>query len=104
MVSTVNEAELHEMADRLGFKRSWFQRDSFNHYDITPPKRALAIVFGAREVSSRALLFCNYDYANRRQVRPCELCAEILITGKTPGHYVDGCIRCDLSQHLPKEA
>ncbi len=69
MVSTVGVDELHAMADRLGLKRSWFQTGSFNHYDITPPKRLMAIRFGAVSVDSRLILFGNYDYANRRPGR-----------------------------------
>ena len=66
MVSTVNAAELHEMAERIGLKYSWFQTGSFDHYDITPPKRALAIQLGAIATNSRCLLFGNYDYKIRR--------------------------------------
>jgi len=37
-------AELHEMADRIGIARKWFQRDaSAPHYDICKSKRALAV-------------------------------------------------------------
>lgn len=37
-------AELHAMADRIGVKRKWFQRDaSTPHYDICQSKRALAV-------------------------------------------------------------
>lgn len=60
--------ELHAFADRLGMKRSWFQsasvyadtetnrakgrvgkprRGSRDHYDLTAPKRLLAIRLGA---------------------------------------------------------
>lgn len=101
MVSTVSADELHAFAARLGLKRAWFQSGSFDHYDITPSKRARALELGAREVSARALLYCNYDYARRRQVRPCVQCAEILVTGTTSGTFVDGCTRCDLSLYLP---
>jgi hypothetical protein len=67
MVSTESQVELLEMAERLGLKRAWLQRGGgFVHFDVTPPKRALAIHFGAREVSSRLLLFANYDYAIKR--------------------------------------
>lgn len=76
----------------------WFQRASFDHYDITPPKRAQAIRLGAREVKSRALLFCNYDYAIRRVVRPCSAC---MATGALPGEWLPRCVRCDLSLYLP---
>lgn len=42
--------ELHAMADKIGVQRKWFQGD---HYDIAKSKRALAVKFGAIEVSFR---------------------------------------------------
>lgn len=48
------EEELHAMADRLLVARRWYQGD---HYDISLGKRALAIRFGAREVTMRQLSF-----------------------------------------------
>lgn len=41
--------ELHEMADRIELKRSWFQFAGILHYDLTPSKRRLAIANGAIE-------------------------------------------------------
>jgi Protein of unknown function (DUF4031) len=47
--------ELHAMADRIGVARKWHQappkHDS--HYDIALSKRALAVSFGAREITWR---------------------------------------------------
>ncbi len=43
-----SEDELHEMARKIGVARRWFQGD---HYDICLAKRAIAIGFGAIEVS-----------------------------------------------------
>lgn len=49
--------ELHAMALRLGLRRSWFQnKPRFPHYDLTPPKRALAVQGGAQEVDSFELV------------------------------------------------
>lgn len=42
--------ELHEMADKLGMRRAWFQGD---HYDLVPSKRGLAIRFGAIPLERR---------------------------------------------------
>lgn len=40
--------ELHEMADAIGVKRKWFQRQSsMPHYDICKSKRDKAIQCGA---------------------------------------------------------
>jgi hypothetical protein len=45
-------AELHEMADKIGVARRWFQappKASFWHYDIAKSKRAFAVKLGACE-------------------------------------------------------
>jgi len=89
MVSTESPDELHELARRIGLERRWFQRASFDHYDITPPKRAHAVALGALEVDARVLLFANYDYARRRPgvVVPkqyADAIAEMRATGKAP--------------------
>jgi Protein of unknown function (DUF4031) len=49
--------ELHEMADRIGMARKWYQREaSTPHYDISKEKRAAAIAAGAVEVDRRGLV------------------------------------------------
>ena len=35
--------ELHEMANKIGLKKEWFQPLSRPHYDITQSKKKLAI-------------------------------------------------------------
>ena len=50
------DTELHEMADRIGVARRWFQgppKHSCPHYDIALSKRALAVQFGAVEETQR---------------------------------------------------
>lgn len=42
--------ELHGMARRIGLRRSWFQDKRFPHYDVTAPKRQLAVGLGAVEI------------------------------------------------------
>jgi hypothetical protein len=42
--------ELHEMGERIGLKRRWFQaHPRFPHYDLTAGKRMLAVAAGAIE-------------------------------------------------------
>lgn len=48
--------ELHEMADRIGLKRSWFQSDRTPHYDICQAKKKLALKLGAIEVDRRKVV------------------------------------------------
>lgn len=48
--------ELHEMADKIGLKREWFQPKSRPHYDVSEGKRAQAIRHGAIEMTSRELV------------------------------------------------
>lgn len=49
--------ELHEMADKIGVARKWFQGDASSpHYDICKAKRELAVTFGAKEVGRRELV------------------------------------------------
>jgi len=45
--------ELHDMADKIGVKRKWFQvsRTGMPHYDICLSKRKLAINCGALEIN-----------------------------------------------------
>lgn len=49
--------ELHQMADKIGVDRRWFQQDaSTPHYDICKSKRVLAVKHGAIEVSRKELV------------------------------------------------
>jgi hypothetical protein len=49
--------ELHEMADKIGVQRKWFQDNSDHpHYDISQSKKALAIQYGAVSVDVRELV------------------------------------------------
>jgi len=44
--------ELHEVADKIGLKREWFQDTKHPHYDIVESKRQLALENGAIAVRS----------------------------------------------------
>lgn len=56
MLSDDSLEELHAMADKIGLKRSWFQRHSSPHYDLTESKRALAISMGAVVTDSAGIV------------------------------------------------
>ena len=45
--------ELHQMADKIGMKRSWFQskKGSLPHYDLVRSRRILAIEHVAIEIT-----------------------------------------------------
>lgn len=58
MFSDGNEEELHQLAQRIGLKKEYFQKHRIaNHYDLTPTKRQLAIALGVIEVSSMLDVF-----------------------------------------------
>ena len=61
MMSDTSLEELHEFAQRLGLKRSWFQQGSAPHYDLSKTKRRKAVELGATE------LFIRGDRAARRE-------------------------------------
>lgn len=72
MVSTVDEADLHAFAAKLGLKRQWAQLRplaSAAHYDVVPAMRTRALRLGAREVTSAILVRLNYDGLTRRGQR-----------------------------------
>ncbi len=71
--------QLHEMARRLGIPRRGFQdHPRHPHYDLHPDLRALAIEWGAQEVSSKEL------------VRRCSL--DEKFRGETMKNYI--CVTC----------
>lgn len=48
--------ELHAMADRIGVARRWYQgppKTGRPHYDIALSKRAIAVQFGAKQITWR---------------------------------------------------
>lgn len=48
------EDELHEMAERIGLQRKWYQSDaSTPHYDVSLSRRALALQHGAVQCERR---------------------------------------------------
>lgn len=64
MWSDESADELHAMAARLGLRRAWYQEKAGplsppkmklfrNHYDVTPPKRTLALRYGAVAMEGR---------------------------------------------------
>lgn len=50
--------ELHDMAQRIGLQRRWFQTSNNGtpHYDVCQSKRALAIKLGAKEIDRRQMV------------------------------------------------
>jgi len=90
MVSDRSFEELHEFAQRLGLRRSWFQRD---HYDLTPGMRAKAVRFGAEEVTLHELgrrwgnevtcKECGDVSFRNRLTSPCPQCGFVLLDNLT---------------------
>lgn len=51
--------ELHDFADRLGLKRSWYQCESvYPHYDVTISMRDRALLLGAQCGDRRTIIAC----------------------------------------------
>jgi hypothetical protein len=49
--------ELHQMADKIGMPRIWFQdKPGHPHYDLSPEKRTRAIQHGAVEVTTLEMI------------------------------------------------
>ncbi len=61
--------ELHEMAEKIGMKRSWFQDNgqSAEHYDLVASRRALAIKYGAIELTERKQIGEMINMSRRRR-------------------------------------
>ena len=53
MSDQVDNAEIHDFANKIGLKREWFHQD---HYDISQSKRTQAIAMGAVETTSKHLV------------------------------------------------
>jgi hypothetical protein len=60
--------ELHEFAQKIGMKRSWFQNDnqSLPHYDLTGNKRRQAIKNGAIELTREEMGQRVMNYINNK--------------------------------------
>jgi hypothetical protein len=73
------EDELHEFAEKLGLRRSWFQkkndRDYRWHYDVVPTVRAKAVKLGAVEIDRRQLI-CILDV--RREALGMEPASDVI--------------------------
>lgn len=61
--------ELQVMADLLGLKLEWLQKggDGFQHYDLTPGRRSLAVDLGAQEVTSREIVKIRWKHREGRK-------------------------------------
>ena len=51
-----DEAELHDMARRIGLQRGWYPDSKIPHYDITPSKRERALAAGAVSITTKEYL------------------------------------------------
>lgn len=61
MIADTDE-ELHQMAQSIGLKRSWWQPPTKggSHYDVSQPKKQLAIKKGAIQITLRQLAAMNF--------------------------------------------
>ena len=61
-----SEEELHYFAGRMGLFRSWFQRGSLPHYDLTKNMRLLAVKLGAVEIDRKKFVELMEKYRLRK--------------------------------------
>ncbi len=59
-----SEKELHEMADKIGVNRKWFQNHDTPHYDICLAKKKKAMEFGAELCDRRKVVEIIKKYRN----------------------------------------
>jgi len=60
-----SEEELHYFAGRMGLFRSWFQRGSLPHYDLTKGMRLLAVKLGAVEIDQKKFVELMRKFRSR---------------------------------------
>lgn len=53
------DAELRQMADKIGVNQKWHQGD---HFDICQAKRALAVSHGAQQITQRQAVLIRRKY------------------------------------------
>lgn len=62
--------ELHQMVDKIGVQRKWFQNKGTDkltpHYDICKAKKVLAIKYGAIELNDREIIKKCYPEFHKR--------------------------------------
>ena len=62
--------ELHEMADKIGMKRGWYQNNaSFPHYDVCLMRKKKAIQYGAIELSRRELVYKMREFRKKYNIK-----------------------------------
>lgn len=66
LVSDQNEQELHDFAQKIGLKKSYFQPRSYPHYDVTTTVRERALQQGATACSYMEVLEHNYAYLQKK--------------------------------------
>lgn len=61
--------ELHEMAKKIGMKRAWFQDNGYTaeHYDLVESRRKLAVLCGAKELTTREQVCYFIDLSRQRR-------------------------------------
>lgn len=81
MVADTDE-ELHAMAARIGVARRWHQKPDTpqSHYDICLSNRALAVRYGAQEITRREIGMI----IRRKRREPALLCGVLSTSEQAP--------------------
>lgn len=65
--------ELHDMADKIGMERRWFQNQRVPHYDIRTGLRCLAIRHGAIEMNRKKTVELIRKHGRQNKTRKSSL-------------------------------
>jgi len=77
--------ELHELAQRIGLKRSWFQDDPrLQHYDLTKGKRFQALRHGAVEQTAAQMVAFSKEHHRRPADKEIECREKTSVTQTSP--------------------
>ena len=79
-----NLEELHQFAERLGLRRSYFQDHRLlPHYDLVPSKRAMAVQLGAIETTTEERM----QWALQKRQQQEQTVREMAEISQEPGLY-----------------
>lgn len=96
MSDSADPAELHELALKIGLRRSWCHKD---HYDLTGSKRLLALKHGAVECGFEKMVEIRRAALAPKIPPALKVGSDILSELRL---YLFECVVCGVDHHCPK--